>query len=77
MLFKLTERSLGLISTVILVRLLSPVDFGITAMAGSFVLMAEMMTAFSFDVALIQKQDATEEHYHTAREVQRSRKKAS
>jgi lipopolysaccharide exporter len=65
-LFKLTERSLGLISTLILVRLLSPTDFGIVAMAGSFILMAEMMSAFSFDVALIQKQDATEEHYHTA-----------
>lgn len=66
LLFKLAERSLGLISTLILVRLLSPTDFGISAMGGSFILMAEMMTAFSFDVALIQKQDATEEHYHTA-----------
>lgn len=66
LLFKLAERSLGLISTVILVRLLTPADFGIVAMAGSFILMAEMMTAFSFDVALIQNQGATEEHYHTA-----------
>ena len=65
-LFKLTERSLGLISTLILVRLLSPSDFGIVAMAGSFILMTEMMMAFSFDVALIQNQDATEEHYHSA-----------
>ena len=65
-LFKLTERSLGLISTLILVRLLSPADFGITAMAGSFIFMAEMLTALGFDVALIQKQDATDEHYHTA-----------
>jgi O-antigen/teichoic acid export membrane protein len=65
-LFKLTERSLGLISTLILVRLLSPVDFGITAMAGSFIFMAEMLAAFNFDVVLIQKRDATEEHYHSA-----------
>ena len=66
LLFKFVERSLGLISTLILVRLLSPADFGIAAMGGSFILMAEMMAAFSFDVALIQKQDATEEHYHSA-----------
>ncbi|HLQ89859.1 MAG TPA: lipopolysaccharide biosynthesis protein [Xanthobacteraceae bacterium] len=65
-LFKFTERSLGLISTLILVHVLSPIDFGITAMAGSFILMTEMLTAFSFDVALIQKQDATDEHYHSA-----------
>ena len=65
-LFKLLERSLGLISTLILVRLLSPADFGVVAMATSFIFMAELLTGFGFDVALIQKQDATEEHYHTA-----------
>lgn len=65
-LFKLLERSLGLISTLILVRLLSPADFGVVAMATSFIFMAEMLAAFGFDVALIQKQDASEEHYHTA-----------
>jgi lipopolysaccharide exporter len=66
LLFKFAERSLGLISMLILVRLLSPTDFGITAMAGSFILMAEMLTAFSFDVNLIQNQNATEEHYSSA-----------
>lgn len=66
LLFKLVERSLGLISMLILVRLLSPADFGIAAMAGSFILMAEMLTAFSFDVNLIQNQNATKEHYDTA-----------
>ncbi len=65
-LFKLLERSLGAISTLILVRLLAPKDFGIVAMASSFIAMAELLSAFGFDVALIQKQDAPEEHYHTA-----------
>ncbi|BAP87981.1 polysaccharide biosynthesis protein [Burkholderiales bacterium GJ-E10] len=65
-LFKLLERSLGAISTLILVRLLAPKDFGIVAMATSFIAMAELLSAFGFDVALIQKQDAPEEHYHTA-----------
>src|SRR3989344_4797747 len=66
MLFKLVERSLGLVSTLILVRLLAPADFGIMAMAFSFILVAELLTAFGFDIALIQRQDATEEHYHSA-----------
>lgn len=65
-LFKLVERSLGLVSTLILVRLLSPADFGVVAMALSFILMAEALTAFGFDIALIQNQQATEAHYNTA-----------
>ena len=66
MLFKLVERSLALVSTLILVRLLSPADFGIVAMAMSFVAMAELLSAFGFDLALIHKQDANESNYHTA-----------
>ncbi len=65
-LFKLVERGLGLISTLILARLLGPSDFGIVAMALSFIAMAELLTAFGFDVAIIQTQGATEEHYNTA-----------
>jgi O-antigen/teichoic acid export membrane protein len=65
-LFKLAERSLGLISTLILARLLMPSDFGTVAMAMSFVLMAELLTAFSFDVAIIQNAQATEHHYSSA-----------
>ena len=65
-LFKMTERSLGLISTLILVRVLSPADFGIVAMAISFIAMAELLSAFGFDIALIQNQHASEQHYHTA-----------
>jgi lipopolysaccharide exporter len=65
-LFKLAERSLGLASTLILVRLLSPHDFGLVAMATSFIFMAELLTGFGFDVALIQNQSAQDRHYHTA-----------
>ena len=50
-LFKLVERSLGLVSTLILVRLLSPADFGVVAMAISVIAMAELLTAFGFDTA--------------------------
>ncbi|WP_164886653.1 lipopolysaccharide biosynthesis protein [Piscinibacter defluvii] len=65
-LFKLVERSLGLISTLILARLLVPADFGIVAMAISFIAMAELLTAFGFDYAIIQTKDATESHFNTA-----------
>lgn len=66
LLFKFIERSLGFISTLILVRLLAPADFGLVAMAMSFIAMAELLAAFGFDIALIQNQNATEDLYHTA-----------
>lgn len=65
-LFKFVERTIGLVSTLILVRLLDPAQFGIVAMAMSFIVMAELLAAFGFDIALIQRQDATPEHYHSA-----------
>ncbi len=65
-LFKLFDKSLGLVSTLILVRLLTPADFGLVAMAMSFVMMAEVLTGFGFDLALIQNKDAGTDHFHTA-----------
>lgn len=66
LLLKFVDQGLGFISTLVLVRLLSPTDFGIVAMALSFVAMAELLIAFGFDIALIQHPNPTEEHYHTA-----------
>lgn len=65
-LFKWVERGLGFISTLILVRLLSPEDFGMVAMAFSFIMMAELLAAFAFDIALIQDQSAGVDHYNSA-----------
>lgn len=65
-LFKLAERSLGFISTLILARLLVPMDFGLVAMATSFVAMLELLSAFGFDVALIRRRDTSRPHYDTA-----------
>lgn len=65
-LFKFVERGLGLISTLILARLLTPADFGVVAMAMSFIAMAELLGAFGFDVAIIQNQTATEAEYNSA-----------
>jgi len=65
-LFKTLERTIGLISTLILVRLLLPTDFGLISMALSFIQLAELLTAFGFDVALIHNQKTTDEHFHSA-----------
>jgi PST family polysaccharide transporter len=65
-LFRVVERSIGLISTIILARLLIPADFGVVAMAMSIVAAIEIMTAFSLDLALIQKPDADRRHYDAA-----------
>lgn len=65
-LFKLLDRSLGLISTMILARILVPADFGVVAMATSLVGILELLSAFGVDAALIQRRDATREHFDTA-----------
>lgn len=64
--FKLMERSIGLISTIILARLLEPDDFGLVSIATAFLGLLMLLTSFSFDVVLIQKQDAGRSLYDTA-----------
>lgn len=66
MLLKLVERSIGLVSTVILARLLVPEDFGLVALAMAVIFFIELLGAFSFDMVLIQKQHADRSYYDTA-----------
>jgi lipopolysaccharide exporter len=63
---RLADRGVGLVSTVILARLLVPGDFGLVAMAVAIGGMLDLLGAFSFDVALIHKTKPTREHYDTA-----------
>jgi O-antigen/teichoic acid export membrane protein len=63
---RLCDRLLGLVSTLILARLLLPSDFGLVAMAMSFIALIELAGAFSFEVALIQRAEPTRAHYDTA-----------
>ena len=65
-LFKFAERGMGLVSTIILARLLLPQDFGLIALAMAVVAVLELLGAFSFDMALIQNQNAQRHHYDTA-----------
>lgn len=64
--FKLLDKSIGLISTLVLVRVLTPSDFGLVAMAMAVVGLLGLMGAFGFDSALIQRQDTERSHFDTA-----------
>ncbi len=64
--FKLVDRGLALVSTLVLARILVPSDFGMIAMAASLIAILDLFGAFGLDVALIQRQGATEAHFNTA-----------
>lgn len=63
--FKFLDRGIGLISTIVLARLLAPADFGLIAMAMMLIAALQMLFAFSFDVHLIQKADAGRPEFDT------------
>lgn len=65
LLFKAVDRVLGIVSTLLLARLLVPADFGLVAMAMSVIAVIEVATAFSFEVALIQKLHLDRTHFYT------------
>ena len=62
---RLMDRSIGIVSTLILARLLVPGDFGLVAMATAIGGILDLLGAFSFDLALIQKTKADDRHYNT------------
>jgi O-antigen/teichoic acid export membrane protein len=64
--FRLIERSLSLVSTLILARLLTPEYFGLVAMSTAVVTMVELFTTLGFEQALIRDQQATRAQYDTA-----------
>jgi PST family polysaccharide transporter len=59
-------RVLGLISTLVLARLLTPADFGLVAMAMAVAAGLELLTLFGFDAALVQRKEISRDHYDTA-----------
>src|SRR5690606_22822899 len=61
-----TDRLIGLVSTLILARLLVPEDIGIIAMSSMVVALADMLLDLGVAAALIQNRDATREHFNTA-----------
>lgn len=65
-LMRLADRSIGIVSLAILARLLLPEDFGLLALAVSFIALVDMFGQFGVDVALIQNQHAARRHYDSA-----------
>ena len=64
-LLRVTDRSIGLVSTVVLARLLVPADFGLVTLASSLVALLALLSAFGFDFALIQKPNVERRHFDT------------
>lgn len=65
LLARFVDRGIGLVSTLILVRLLTPEDFGVVALAVSVSSFLQLMSDFGFGTVLIQKQDIKKYHYDT------------
>lgn len=62
---RMSTRLIGVISIVILARVLVPADFGIVAQASMFYSFIELITALGLETALIQNQAAVRDHYDT------------
>lgn len=60
------DRLIGLMSTLILARLLVPEDLGIIAMSSLVVGLADMLLDLGVEAALIRNRDATQKHYDSA-----------
>lgn len=63
-------RLIGLATTIILARLLDPVDFGIIAMAMIITGLLQIVTWTGVDLALIKDQKSSDDHYNTAWTIQ-------
>lgn len=53
-------------STILLARLLTPTDFGIVAIATAITTIVQSITELSLAEALVQHEDPSEEHFHSA-----------
>lgn len=60
------SRLVGIVSTLILARLLTPDDFGVTAMASIALGLTSVLLDLGVNVALIRNRDASDAHFHSA-----------
>ena len=63
---RISYRLIGLVSTIILARLLTTDDFGVAAIAMSIFALINTFSQFGFETVLIQKHDADMDDYNTA-----------
>lgn len=58
--------TIGVASTLLLARLLTPEDFGLVAIATTLMAVVGSLTELSLSTALVQHADPKDEHFHTA-----------
>ncbi len=63
---RLGMRLIGLVSMLVLVRILSPADFGIVALAQAIYPVFDLLTSTGFNLAIIRMKDPQTAHYDTA-----------
>ncbi len=63
-------RAIGFVSVIVLARLLDPADFGVMAMAASFIHFMDLFTVWGFDQAIVRHPAPTRDHYDTAWTIQ-------
>jgi len=68
-----SARVLGLISAIVLTRVLEPADFGIVAAAGAVIGFTKVTTATGFDSAIVQRREDPAEFLNTAWTVELGR----
>ncbi len=67
---RMSIRFIGIISVIILARILDPADFGLVAKAVMIQSFLELVTALGLEAALIKDQSADASHYNTAWTIQ-------
>jgi lipopolysaccharide exporter len=63
---RFSDRFIGLVSTIILARLLTPSDFGVVAISMSFYGLVEVFSRMGLETVLVQKKNITKNDYNTA-----------
>jgi len=63
---RIVVRGIGLVSMMILARILVPEDYGLIAIAMSMYSLLEMLAAFGFDVVLVKKKVVERDDYNSA-----------
>jgi lipopolysaccharide exporter len=64
--FKMADKVIGLVSTLVLARMLVPADFGLVAMAMLLINALNLLVSFGFDVSLISNRNAGRDEFDTA-----------
>ena len=73
LLWRMITRSLGLVSTLVLARLLLPADFGLVAMATTFSYGVEALSQLGLQEALVRRREEGFDLHHTAFTLQLGR----